>query len=83
MNYVTSLTELLAVTKATIQLLAVSDTDAVAEFHRRVALRCRCDESGGGNQGDMMRGRNSEQLVDVTAWLRRRLRKFPEAGQGF
>ena len=45
MNYATSLTELLAVTKATIQLLAVSDTDAVAEFHRRVALRCRCDES--------------------------------------
>ena len=60
MNYVTSLTELLAVTKATIQPLAVSDTDVVAEFHRRVALRCRCDESGGGNQGDMMRGRNSE-----------------------
>ena len=41
MNYVTSLTELLAVTKATIRLLAVSDTDAVAEFHRCPALSMR------------------------------------------
>ena len=40
MNYATSLTELLAVTKAAIQLLAVSDTDGRSFI---VALRCAVD----------------------------------------
>jgi len=39
-NYVTSLTELLAVTKATIQLLAVSDTDGRSFI---VTLHCAVD----------------------------------------